>query len=81
MLHNLLFLGNLGFPEYVIIFGAFLLMFGGKKISELMRGIGKGVREFNSARANLEDEFKQGIRDSEKKTTTTTTTTHVDPEV
>jgi len=66
MVSTLLFLGNLGFPEYILIFGAILLLFGGKKIPELMRGIGKGIREFNSARANLEDEFKQGMRDSEK---------------
>ena len=54
--------------ELVLIIFAILLLFGGKKIPELMRGLGKGIREFNSARATIEGEIKQGIRDSEKKT-------------
>lgn len=51
----------------LVVFFAILLLFGGKKIPELMRGIGKGIREFNSARSSLESELKEGMRDAEKK--------------
>ncbi|MFM7981691.1 MAG: twin-arginine translocase TatA/TatE family subunit [Candidatus Fonsibacter sp.] len=43
------FLGGLGAPEIIIILVIILLMFGGKKIPELMRGLGKGVKEFKDA--------------------------------
>lgn len=62
-----LFLGSLGPMEVFLIVMAILLLFGGKKIPELMRGIGKGIREFNSARANIEEELKDGMRESERK--------------
>ncbi len=62
-----LFLGNLGATELTLIFLVVLLMFGGNKIPELMRGLGKGIREFNSAKNSVEDEIRQGMRESEKK--------------
>ena len=65
MLLTLLLLG-MGMPEGILIFFALLLLFGGKKIPELMRGMGKGIREFNSARASIEDEIKTGMKDAEK---------------
>jgi sec-independent protein translocase protein TatA len=68
MLSTLLFLGNLGATELTLIFLVVLLMFGGNKIPELMRGLGKGIREFNSAKNSVEDEIRQGMRDAEKKT-------------
>lgn len=54
-------------PEMLVIFFAILLLFGGKKIPELMKGIGKGIREFNSARSTLESELKDGMREAERK--------------
>ncbi len=65
MLLTLLLLG-MGMPEGILIFFALLLLFGGKKIPELMRGMGKGIREFNSARASIEDEIKTGMKEAEK---------------
>jgi len=62
-----LFLGNLGASELIVIFMVVLLLFGGNKIPELMRGLGRGIREFNSARNSVEDEIRQGMRDAEKK--------------
>jgi sec-independent protein translocase protein TatA len=62
-----LFLGNLSAGELTVIFLIVLLLFGGNKIPELMRGLGKGIREFNSAKNTVEDEIRQGIRESEKK--------------
>lgn len=53
-------------PEMLVIFFAILLLFGGKKIPELMRGIGRGIREFNAARNSLESELKDGMRDAEQ---------------
>jgi sec-independent protein translocase protein TatA len=54
-------------PEMLVIFFAILLLFGGKKIPELMKGIGKGIREFNAARNSLEDELKEGMREADRK--------------
>lgn len=62
-----LFIGNLGTSELVLIFLVVLLLFGGNKIPELMRGLGKGIREFNNAKNSVEDEIRQGMRDSDKK--------------
>ena len=56
-----------GGSEIFIILFVVLLLFGGKKIPELMRGIGKGIREFNSARATIEGEIKEGMKDAERK--------------
>jgi sec-independent protein translocase protein TatA len=62
-----IFLFNFFGPEMLVIMFAILLLFGGKKIPELMRGIGKGIREFNSARSTLESELKEGMSEAEKK--------------
>lgn len=58
-----------GGTEWILILVVVLLIFGGKKIPELMRGIGKGVREFKDAKdsikANAADDHKEkGIRDN-----------------
>jgi sec-independent protein translocase protein TatA len=58
---------GLGGSEIAIIAFVMLLLFGGRKIPELMKGLGKGIREFNNAKANIEDEIRQGIRDTDKK--------------
>lgn len=62
-----LLLSNFWGPEMFVIIFAILLLFGGKKIPELMRGIGKGIREFNTARSTIEQEMKDGMRESERK--------------
>ena len=54
-------------PEMLVVFAVILLLFGGKKIPELMRGIGRGIREFNTARSTLETELKEGMKEQEKK--------------
>ncbi|MEZ5053320.1 MAG: twin-arginine translocase TatA/TatE family subunit [Chitinophagales bacterium] len=53
--------------ELWFILAVVVLLFGGKKIPELMRGIGKGVREFNAAKSNLQDEFDKGLKEDEAK--------------
>ncbi len=62
----LLFFG-LGGYEVIIVLFVVLLLFGGKKIPELMRGMGKGIREFNNARATIESELKEGMREADDK--------------
>ena len=53
--------------EWIIILLAVLLLFGGKKIPELMRGIGKGIREFNDAKNSVSKEIREGINEEPKK--------------
>lgn len=62
-LNILLFFGNMGFPEYIIIFLVVILLFGGKKIPELARGLGKGIREFKDASKEIKDEVKKGMEE------------------
>ena len=45
---------------------AVLLLFGGRKIPELMRGIGKGIREFNDAKTNVKNELEKGMKEKEE---------------
>ncbi len=61
-----IYLIGLGGMEIAAIFAVVLLLFGGKKIPELMRGLGKGIREFNAAKAQVEDEIKQGMKEVDK---------------
>ncbi len=56
-----------GGTEIFVILFIVLLLFGGRKIPELMRGLGKGIREFNSARATIEEEIKEGMKEEDKK--------------
>jgi len=60
-------MGSLGAPELIVIVFAILLLFGGKKIPELMKGLGKGVKEFKDAQNG--------------ESTNTTTTTEEKPKV
>jgi len=56
-------LGMLGTNEIIIILVIVLLLFGGRKIPELMRGLGKGVREFNDAKSNVKREIEDSAND------------------
>ena len=54
-----------GGTEWVLILLVVLLFFGGKKIPDLMRGIGKGVREFNDAKESMKKELDHGMKEKE----------------
>jgi sec-independent protein translocase protein TatA len=54
-------MGPFGFNEILIILVIVLLLFGGKKIPELMRGIGKGVREFTEAKDKATEEVTKSV--------------------
>ncbi len=66
-MNSLFLIFGLGGQEIFFVFIIVLLLFGGNKIPELMRGLGKGIKEFNSARANVEDELRKGMEEPEKK--------------
>lgn len=68
-------MGNLGGTEIILIVFVVLLLFGGKKIPELMRGLGKGVREFNDAKNNVRKELEDSMNEPENKSTSSSTTT------
>ena len=65
---------GLGFNEILIIAIIILLLFGGRKIPELMRGLGKGIREFNDAKSNVRKEIEEGINENEHRTPTNAST-------
>lgn len=67
-MQTILLLGLPGGAEWILILLAILLLFGGRKIPELMRGIGKGIREFNDAKKTVKDEIEEGMKDKETKT-------------
>ncbi len=52
-------LGGLGAPEIILILVILLLLFGGKKIPELARGLGKGIKEFKDASKGLDEENEE----------------------
>ena len=64
-MNKLLFLGTLGAGEIIVIALVVLLLFGGKKIPELMKGLGKGIRSFKEGMNNIEKEIENP--DQEKK--------------
>ena len=56
-----------GGSEWILILLVVLLFFGGKKIPDLMRGIGKGVREFNDAKDHVKNELNEGMKEKDAK--------------
>ncbi|MBQ3910227.1 MAG: twin-arginine translocase TatA/TatE family subunit [Muribaculaceae bacterium] len=76
MLNSILLLfGNLGTTELIIILFIVLLLFGAKKIPELMKGMGKGVRSFkegmDEVKSEMEKPLEDAVKDAEKKDTDT----------
>lgn len=64
-----IFAFSLGGPEVFIVIFAILLLFGAKKIPELARGMGKGIREFKDATKEIKNEIEEGgIKDDDQPT-------------
>ena len=59
---NILLFGMPGGPEWLIIILFVIIFFGAKKIPELARGLGKGIREFKYATKGVKDEIEEGIK-------------------
>jgi sec-independent protein translocase protein TatA len=65
MLNTVFLLSMPGGSEWILIVLA-VLLFGGRKIPEFMRGLGRGIREFNDAKSNVKEEIEKGIAEKEK---------------
>jgi sec-independent protein translocase protein TatA len=75
MLSAIFLLAMPGGSEWFLIIIAVLVMFGGRKIPEFMRGLGRGIREFNDAKNNVKDELEKGMNEPKETKSVTTTTT------
>jgi len=77
-IYNLLFISMPGGSEWLLIVLAVLILFGGRKIPEFMRGIGRGIREFNDAKNNVKKEIEDGIneKDTNTKQSASSTSAH-----
>ncbi len=69
MLTSSLLLSMPGGTEWILIVLAVLILFGGRKIPEFMRGLGKGIREFKDAKDNVKKEIEDGMNEKETKQT------------
>ncbi len=67
---SILLLGLPGGMEWVLILLAVLLLFGGRKIPELMKGLGSGIREFNNAKNDVKKHIEDGMKEDNSKTKT-----------
>ncbi|HMI77561.1 MAG TPA: twin-arginine translocase TatA/TatE family subunit [Ferruginibacter sp.] len=67
VLSNIFLLSMPGGSEWILIIIVVLLMFGGKKIPELMRGVGRGMREFTDAKNNVKSEIEEGMKEKDPK--------------
>jgi sec-independent protein translocase protein TatA len=66
--NKVLLLAMPGGSEWILILLVILLFFGGKKIPDLMRGIGKGVREFNDAKEHVKSQIDEGMKEKDAAT-------------
>ncbi|HRD57783.1 MAG TPA: twin-arginine translocase TatA/TatE family subunit [Ferruginibacter sp.] len=63
MINQVLLFSLPGGGEWILIVLVVLLLFGGKKIPELMRGIGRGMREFKDAKDTVKSEIEEGMKE------------------
>jgi sec-independent protein translocase protein TatA len=61
------FIGNIGGPSFILIILVIILLFGAKRIPELARGLGRGIREFKDATKEIQDDIEEGIKDKKRK--------------
>lgn len=80
--HSIAFIEGVGGPELLMIMVIVLMLFGGKKLPELAKGLGKSMREFKKATSGVEEEFKRAMEEEPErpriapaKTTSTEITT------
>ncbi len=65
-MYTLGFLQNMGGGSIVLIVLIVLLLFGAKRIPELARGLGKGIREFKDATKDIQNDLEEGLKDKKK---------------
>ena len=66
MFNVLGFFGGLGGWEILLILMVLLIFFGAKRIPELARGLGKGIREFKDATKEIKNEIEEGVKEDPK---------------
>jgi sec-independent protein translocase protein TatA len=66
-MNTLLFLGGIGMQEILLILLVVLLFFGGKKIPDLMRGMGKGIRSFKEGMKEVDKDINSTLTDDKDK--------------
>lgn len=71
--NNLLMISMPGGTEWILIILAVLILFGGRKIPEFMRGLGRGIREFNDAKTNVKREIEEGMNETPKEKSSSST--------
>lgn len=77
--NTLLMISMPGGTEWILIILAVLILFGGRKIPEFMRGLGRGIREFNDAKTNVRREIEEGMNDKDVKDREKSSSTTVQP--
>lgn len=65
IISNVIAIMGLGGQEMIFIFLALLLLFGAKKIPELARGLGKGIREFKDATKDVRENIEDGLKETD----------------
>jgi sec-independent protein translocase protein TatA len=60
------FIGNIGGPSMILIILVILLLFGAKRIPELARGLGRGIREFKDATKDIQNDLEEGMKEKKK---------------
>jgi sec-independent protein translocase protein TatA len=61
------FLQNMGGGSIILIILVIILLFGAKRIPELARGLGRGIREFKDATKEIQDDIEEGLKDKKRK--------------
>ncbi|UJP63324.1 twin-arginine translocase TatA/TatE family subunit [Mongoliitalea daihaiensis] len=61
------FIGGMSPGSMILILFVILLLFGAKRIPELARGLGKGIREFKDATKDIQNDLEEGLNDKKKK--------------
>lgn len=64
MFNSIFLIGMPQGAEWILIVLAVLVLFGGRKIPEFMRGLGKGMREFKDAKDNVKSELEKGMNEN-----------------
>lgn len=65
-MNTLAFIQNIGGGSLVLIILVIILLFGAKRIPELARGVGRGIREFKDATKEIQDDLEEGLKDKKK---------------
>ena len=72
---------NIGAPELFIVVLVVIIFFGSKKIPELMRGLGKGMREFKNATGEIQHEIRKSAQEIEKDLSSSATSSKTKPDI